>query len=55
MTCMNDDNGKKMSDKQAREEIARLQALGHKLIPTADCEGFDPFEHGCPGHEMPEE
>lgn len=19
---------------------------------AGDCEGFDPFEHGCPGHEM---
>jgi hypothetical protein len=50
------ENGKGgfMSDKQAREEIAKLQALGHKLIPSADCEGFDPFGGGCPGHPYEE-
>lgn len=48
-----DDNGKELTDKEAREEIARLQALGHKLIPMSnDCEGFDPFGGGCPGHEI---
>ena len=50
-----DDNGRVMSDKQARAEIAKLQALGHKLIPSADCEGFDPFGGGCPGHKISED
>lgn len=45
------DNGL-LSDKEAREELKRLQALGHKLIPCGDCEGFDPFGTGCPGHPM---
>ncbi len=49
---MEDDNGRPMTDKEARAEIARLQSLGHKLIPTADCAGFDPFGGGCPGHEV---
>lgn len=49
------DNGRFMSDKTAREEIAKLQALGHKLIPSAGCEGFDPFGGGCPGHLIEEE
>lgn len=51
---MEDDNGNFMSDREARAEIARLQALGHKLIPSADCEGFDPFGGGCPGHIIEE-
>jgi hypothetical protein len=49
---LDDDNGKTLSDKEARAEIAKLQALGHKLIPSGDCEGFDPFGGGCPGHPI---
>ena len=49
-----DDNGKQISDKEARKELAELQAKGHKLIPSANCEGFDPFGGGCPGHEVKE-
>jgi hypothetical protein len=52
ITIMTDDDGNFLSDKEARAELARLQALGHKLLPTADCEGFDPFEKGCPGHPI---
>lgn len=51
ITFMTDDNGKQLTDAEARQEIAKLQAKGHKLIPTGDCEGFDPFGGGCPGHE----
>lgn len=47
-----DDNGRVLSDKEARIELAKLQALGHKLI--GNCEGFDPFGGGCPGHEITE-
>lgn len=54
ITFMEDDNGKPLTDKQARAEIARLQALGHKLIPSGNCEGFDPFGGGCPGHPVEE-
>ncbi len=47
-----DDKGKQLTDKQARKAIADLQALGHKkMCCSNDCEGFDPFEHGCPGHK----
>lgn len=45
-----DDDGNTMSDSQARVELTRLQSLGHKLIASDDCEGFDPFGGGCPGH-----
>lgn len=50
ITFLDDDNGRQMSDKAARVAIAELQAKGHKLIPCGDCEGFDPFGGGCPGH-----
>lgn len=49
---LSDDNGKELSDKEARLAIAELQAKGHKLIPSADCYGFDPFGGGCPGHPV---
>lgn len=52
---LSDDNGNEMSDSQARKAIAELQAKGHKLIPSGDCEGFDPFGGGCPGHPIIEE
>ena len=55
ITFMQDNDGNRMSDKQARIEIAKLQSLGHKLIPTANCEGFDPFGGGCPGHPLSSE
>lgn len=52
---LDDDNGRQMSDKEARAAIAELQAKGHKLIPSGDCEGFDPFGGGCPGHPVIED
>lgn len=52
---LSDDDGKLLSDKEARKAIAELQAKGHKLIPSANCEGFDPFGGGCPGHPINEE
>ena len=52
--CQHDD-GTAMTDKEARAELARLQSLGHKLIPTtSECVGFDPFGGGCPGHIIEE-
>lgn len=42
-----------MNGKEAREELLRLQAMGHKYIPSEGCEGFDPI-NGCPGHPVPE-
>ncbi len=49
---IDDDNGNPLSDKEARKLIAELQAKGHKLIPCGDCDGFDPFGGGCPGHKI---
>ena len=51
---MEDDNGRIMSDREARNEIGKLLALGHKLMPCGQCEGFDPFGGGCPGHPIKE-
>ena len=55
INIMEDDNGRTLSDFEARAEIARLQALGHKLMSCSkNCEGFDPFGGGCPGHPIPD-
>lgn len=55
INIMEDDDGRQLTDKEARLEIARLQALGHKLMSCGTCEGFDPFGGGCPGHPVIEE
>lgn len=56
ITFMEDDDGRTMSDSEARIELAKLQKLGHKLICCSnECEGFDPFGKGCPGHDIPDE
>ena len=52
INVLDDDNGRQMSDKEARAAIAELQDKGHKLIPSDDCKGFDPFGGGCPGHKI---
>lgn len=39
---------------ELREFLTREQALGHKLLPLAECDNFDPF-NGCGGHDMPDE
>jgi hypothetical protein len=55
INILEDDNGRTLSDSEARAELARLQALGHKLIGCGNqCEGFDPFGGGCPGHSVEE-
>lgn len=47
------DNGRIMSDKEARVEIQERIDQGHKLMCCSDnCEDFDPFGNGCPGHPM---
>jgi hypothetical protein len=45
-------NGRNLSAKEARAYLKECQKKGWKYIPTGDCEGFDHFEHGCPGHEI---
>lgn len=48
----NDENGNPMSDKDIRKALAELQSKGHKLLGSDNCEGFDPFGGGCPGHKI---
>ena len=40
-----------MDGRKARKELLERQIRGEKLIPSSDCEGFDPVK-GCPGHEI---
>lgn len=50
INCIDDDDNT-LSDREARNELGKLLAQGHKLIPsTNECIGFDPFGKGCPGH-----
>lgn len=52
ITFFKNDDGSSVSDKEARAYVAELQAKGHKLMCMSnECEGFDPFGGGCPGHE----
>lgn len=47
-----DGKGNILSDANARIELNKLLEQGQKLLPTSDdCEGFDAFGKGCPGHE----
>lgn len=39
---------------ELRQFLTREQALGHKLLPLAECDNFDPV-NGCGGHDMPDE
>jgi hypothetical protein len=52
---LQDDNGDLLTDQQARIHLHNLQIQGHKkMCCSSDCEGFDPFEKGCPGHPVEE-
>ncbi len=51
---LEDENGRRLGDKEARDFLAECQKKGWKLLPSAECEGFDHFGGGCPGHEMKE-
>ena len=49
---LEDVNGKPLSDAEARIELNKLLEAGHTVMPVGDdCEGFDVFGGGCPGHE----
>ncbi|MDQ6477813.1 hypothetical protein [Dyadobacter sp. LHD-138] len=47
-----DENGKELSDSEARLMLQNALAKGWRKLPCSDCEGFDHFEHGCPGHSI---
>lgn len=55
ITIFDDDNGKSISDQEARIYLQECLNKGWKLIPIGGediCEGFDFFGGGCPGHEI---
>ncbi len=49
-----DDNGNLLTEEEAKSIVLNLQAQGHKLLPIGECDAFDPFGKGCPGHEQKE-
>jgi hypothetical protein len=53
ITFMMHDDGSKMTDTEARLYLAEAQAMGWRLLPMQDCDGFD-YQNGCPGHPIPE-
>jgi hypothetical protein len=56
INIITDDNGRQLSDAEARLHIHNLMAQGHKLMCCSNnCEGFDPFEKGCLGHAVPDD
>ena len=49
---LEDGKGNPLSDEDARILLTELLNKGHKVMPVGDdCEGFDVFGGGCPGHE----
>lgn len=45
------DDGSTMSWREAKLKLMDELAAGRNYIPYGSCEGFDPVEKGCPGHE----
>jgi hypothetical protein len=52
---LQDDEGNLLTDSEARTFLKECQDKGWKLLPSADCEGFDPLGGGCPGHRVKDE
>jgi len=48
-----DDNGRPISDFEARKELKQMLADGKKLIKSSGCTKFD-YEKGCLGHTKEE-
>lgn len=49
---LEDSEGNPLSDEDARILLTSLLNKGHKVMPVGDdCEGFDVFGGGCPGHK----
>ena len=48
-----DDNGKVLTCKEARDELRVELEKGHKVIPVGTCDNFDYSGKGCLGHEEP--
>lgn len=49
--CLVHENGRPMTDPEAREFLAECLAEGKLVLPMSDeCEGFS-YQTGCPGHD----
>lgn len=48
---MTHDDGRPMTNLEAKAELLRLFGQGVKYLPIGDCDTFDP-EKGCPGHPV---
>lgn len=46
-----DDDGKELTDKDGRIFLQQCLHKGWKKIPLGECDGFDHFDKGCPGHK----
>lgn len=55
ITFMQDVTGRFVSDAKARMYLNECKEKGYKYMPNDECEGFDPYEKGCPGHVINEE
>jgi len=54
ITILEGDNGKPLSDFEARVYLRECLDKGWKVIPmNGDCKGFD-HQKGCPGHPVAE-
>lgn len=49
-----DIDGRPATDEEVRQYLAECLAKGWKKIPGGDCEAFDHFGGGCPGHLVEE-
>lgn len=45
-----DENGRGLTDDEAREYLYDCLAKGWKVIPMGDCDNFD-YQKGCKGHK----
>ncbi len=50
--CLQDDDGRELTRREAEDQLRALSARGVKFVPAGGCDGFDP-ESGCPGHPNP--
>jgi len=46
------ENGRKLTMREAQDELFKLHAQGVKYISAGGCDSFDP-QTGCPGHKNP--
>lgn len=44
-----DEDGRILSNTEAREMLSEMLAEGKKYFPIGDCQNFD-YQKGCPGH-----